>query len=138
MNSVLDYLMLSIPCEIYNVISSASPFSNYPMQCDLCSKLIWRFDFEKHYELDHKGQTCPPDRIVSKEEEKILNAKTQKAKPKMLKKDFAKLTDEELKLFSWKDFWNPTKHAWATGEAGRYGKQHSERLKKLFGAENFV
>ena len=120
------------------VISGASPLSNYPLKCDLCAKIIWRFDLEKHYEKDHKDETCPVIGIISKEEKKILNEKTYKGKPKMVKRDWERLTDAELKLFSYKDFWNYKAHKWASGDAGRFGKQQSERVKRVFGAENFT
>ena len=99
--------------------------------------MIWRFDVEKHYKTDHKDEVCPVIGMISKEEKKILKDKTHKSKPKMNKRDWDRLTDKELKLFSYKDFWNPKKHDWASGDSGRFGKQNSERLKKIFGAENF-
>ena len=66
-----------------------------------------------------------------------MEKKTTNAKPKMRRKDFDALTDEELKMFSHKDFWNSKKHKWQTGEGGLFGKQNSERLKNIFGAELF-
>ena len=120
------------------IISSASPFSNYPMKCEQCSEVIWRFDFENHFRIAHKDEICPPVGVVSKSEKQILKLKSQKGKPKMLKKDFDRLSDAELKLFSYKDFWNSSKHTWASGDAGRFGKQNSAKMKELFGEENFV
>ena len=76
--------------------------------------------------------------LGGKAKKNILNIKSQKGKAKMLKKDFDRLSDAELKLFSYKDFWNSNKHSWATGDAGRFGKQNSKKLKELFGEENFV
>ena len=60
---------------------------------------------------------------------------TQEALKTMQKK--YKVTWIVPKLFSYKDFWNPKTHNWASGDSGRFGKQNSERLKKMFGAENF-
>ena len=92
---------------------------------------------EKHYQPEHKDATCPAIGVISKEEKSILEKKSTNAKPKMRRKDFDTLTDEELKLFSLKDFWNTKKHKWQSGEGGLFGKQNSERLKKIFGAESF-
>ena len=55
----------------------------------------------------------------------------------MLRNDIDALTDEELKLFSHKDFWSTKKHQWQAGEGGLFGKQNSEWLKNIFGAEMF-
>ena len=120
------------------IISSASPFSNYPMKCGACDAFIWRFDFQKHYKNKHEGEDCPPDAILSQAEKNILQHKSAKSKLKMSKKDFDRLSDEELKLFSYTDFWSVKKHTWASGDAWRFGKRKSTKLKELFGAENFV
>ena len=119
-------------------ISSASPFSNYPMKCGACDDFIWRFDIEKHYKNKHEGENCPSIGILSQAEKNILKRKSAKSKPKMSKKDFDRLSDEELKLFSYTDFWDVKKKTWQSGDAGRFGKQKSTKLKELFGAENFV
>ena len=92
---------------------------------------------EKHYQTEHKDETCPQIGVISKEEKSILEKKSTNAKPKMRRKDFDALTDEELKLFSVKDFWSTKKQQWQAGEGGLFGKQNSERLKNIFGADLF-
>ena len=75
---------------------------------------------------------------MSQAEKNILQHKSAKSKLKMSKKDFDRLSDEELKLFSYTDFWSVKKHTWASGDGWRFGKRKSTKLKELFGAENFV
>ena len=67
-----------------------------------------------------------------------MKRKSANSKPKMSKKDVDRLSDEELKLFSYTDFWEVKKQTWLSGDAGRFGKQKSTKLKELFGAENLV
>ena len=55
----------------------------------------------------------------------------------MNKRDYDELSDEQLGLFPLTEFWDSKKGKWAAGDAGRFGKQNSEKLKLIFGAEKF-
>ena len=56
----------------------------------------------------------------------------------MIKKDYDALSEKQLRFFPLEEFWNPKKSDWASGDAGRYAKQQSAKLKRIFGAEKFV
>ena len=105
------------------------------MECDVCHTLVWRYDFEKHMSSEHPDQDCPS--IVSAAEKEILTKKSKNSKKNLKISELQKLSDDALKLFPLKDFWDSSKKDWAKGSYGVFVKQQSSRIKLLFGEENF-
>ena len=84
------------------------------MECDVCHTLVWRYDFEKHMSSEHPDQDCPS--IVSAAEKEILTKKSKNSKKNLKIPELQKLSDDALKLFPLKDFWDSSKKRLGKGK----------------------
>ena len=53
-------------------IECSLPLANHPLKCDQCQNMLWRFDFQSHFERDGE-ETCPQVGIISETEKDILS-----------------------------------------------------------------
>jgi len=115
------------------------PIANYPLQCPFCpdSQLVWRYDMQNHMKAKHADKSCPTEVLVSNAEKEITNKKAKNTRNNLLKTDLGKLSDAALKLLPLKDFWDSTQKKWKSNVYGTFAKQQSQRMKRIFGAENF-
>ena len=119
------------------VISGTSPLANFPVKCGNCNKMVWRFNMEDHHTRLHSDKPCPDTAKVPSAEKSLLLKKSKNTKNTLSAACLKKLTDPEILLLPLSDFWDAAKKKWKANVFGTFGKQHSARLKRLFGENKF-
>ena len=118
-------------------IECSLPLKNYPMECPSCNQPFWRFDMKKHFTISHPQEVIPEVAIIPEEEQNLIKKKKSFRKNALKKEDLARLVDTELALLPITDFWDTKKKAWKSSVYGNFGKRNSDRMKNIFGKENF-
>ena len=117
------------------VIAGTSPLANFPVKCGCCNKMVWRFNMQDHHTRLHSDKTCPDIAKVSAAEKSLLMKKSKNTTNTLSAMCLKKLTDAEISLLSSTEFWDTAKKKRKGNAFGTFGKQHSARLKRLFGVK---
>ena len=118
-------------------IECSLPVKNFPMECPSFSKPFSRFDMKNHFTISHPQEVIPEVAMIPEEEQNLIKKKKSFRKNALKKEDLARLVDKELVLLPITDFWDTKKKTWKSSMYGNFGKRNSDRMKNIFGKQNF-
>ena len=92
---------------------------------------------KNHFTISHPQEVIPEVAIIPEEEQNLIKKKKSFRKNALKKEDLARLVDKELALFPITDFWDTNTKTWKSSVHGNFGKRNSDRMKNIFGKQNF-
>ena len=118
-------------------ISLNQPLANFPIKCEYCDTLVYRYALEDHVQKEHPGQDVPGIAVISADEKNLVLGKNFQSKLPMQVPDMKKLKDSEIALFPLSDFWDRKASQWKSSKMGAWAKANSVKMKRIYGAESF-